>query len=63
MLGEFGSPAAVANAGPRYFGSVVGGALPASVAANWLATAWDQNVHHRAGSPIGTRRWSMASRW
>jgi hypothetical protein len=55
MLDEFGSPATVANAGPRYFGYVVGGALPASVAANWLASAWDQNAHHWAGSPIGTR--------
>jgi glutamate/tyrosine decarboxylase-like PLP-dependent enzyme len=63
MLDEFGSPATVANAGPRYFGYVVGGALPASVAANWLATAWDQNVHHWAGSPAGTRLEEVALRW
>lgn len=63
MLDEFGSPATVANAGPRYFGYVVGGALPASVAANWLATAWDQNVHHWAGSPVGTRLEEVALGW
>jgi glutamate/tyrosine decarboxylase-like PLP-dependent enzyme len=63
MLDELGSPATVANAGPRYFGYVVGGALPAAVAANWLATAWDQNVHHWAGSPVGTRLEEMALGW
>src|SRR5262245_13384868 len=41
-LDEIGSPATVASAGGRYFGLVIGGALPATVASNWLATAWDQ---------------------
>jgi glutamate/tyrosine decarboxylase-like PLP-dependent enzyme len=44
LLDEVGSPATVAMAGPRYFGFVIGGSLPVSVAANWLATAWDQNT-------------------
>jgi glutamate/tyrosine decarboxylase-like PLP-dependent enzyme len=62
-LDELGTPATVANAGPRYFGYVVGGALPVSVAANWLATAWDQNVHHWAGSPVATRLEEVALGW
>lgn len=38
-LDDIVSPATMAMAGPRFFGFVIGGALPATVAANWLATA------------------------
>jgi len=44
MLDEIGSPATMAAPGGRYFGFVTGSSLPATVAANWLATAWDQNA-------------------
>src|SRR3990172_7028639 len=40
-LDELGSPATMATAGPRFFGLVTGGSLPASLAASWLAGAWD----------------------
>jgi len=35
-------PGVVATAGSRYFGYVTGGALPATVGADWLTTIWDQ---------------------
>jgi glutamate/tyrosine decarboxylase-like PLP-dependent enzyme len=44
LLDEIGSPATMAMAGPRFFGFVIGGALPVTVAAQWLSTAWDQNT-------------------
>src|SRR5262249_55290788 len=44
LLDEAGSPATMASGGPRYFGFVIGGALPVAHAAAWLTTAWDQNA-------------------
>jgi glutamate/tyrosine decarboxylase-like PLP-dependent enzyme len=44
LLDEVGSPATMAMAGGRFFGFVIGGALPVTLAANVLASAWDQNT-------------------
>jgi len=62
-LDELGSPATMANAGGRFFGFVVGGALPVTVAANWLATAWDQNSANPAGAPAAAAFELTALRW
>jgi glutamate/tyrosine decarboxylase-like PLP-dependent enzyme len=63
LLDEIGSPATVGSAGGRYFGFVVGGSLPVSVAANWLATAWDQNAGLVILSPVAATLEQIALRW
>lgn len=63
LLDEIGSPATMATAGGRYFGLVVGGALPVTVAANWLATAWDQNAAMRVVSPLAAALEDITLPW
>jgi glutamate/tyrosine decarboxylase-like PLP-dependent enzyme len=62
-LDEIGSPATMASAGGRFFGFVIGGALPATVAANWLATTWDQNAGLVVTSPTNAVLESVSLRW
>ena len=56
-------PGLVASAGPRYFGFVVGGALPASAAADWLTAAWSQNAVLHALSPAAAAAELVAGAW
>ena len=63
LLDEVGSPATVASAGGRYFGFVTGAALPVTVAANWLATAWNQNAGLVATSALPARMEEIALAW
>src|ERR1700685_735369 len=52
-LDELGSPATIASMGRRYFGFVIGGSLPAALAASWIVSAWGQNGCMRAMSAGG----------
>jgi glutamate/tyrosine decarboxylase-like PLP-dependent enzyme len=63
LLDEVGSPATMAMAGPRFFGFVIGGALPVTVASNWLSTAWDQNSGLRQPTPATSALEDVALGW
>lgn len=55
--------ATMAMAGARFFGFVIGGALPATLAANWLAGAWDQNTGLAVVTPLSAKLEEVALHW
>jgi glutamate/tyrosine decarboxylase-like PLP-dependent enzyme len=63
LLDDVGSPATMATAGRRFFGFVMGGSLPVTLAAQWLASAWDQNTVLERITPATARLEEIALRW
>lgn len=56
-------PGLIAISGPRYFGFVMGGSVPAALAADWLTSAWDQNVGLYLATPAASVVEEVVADW
>jgi glutamate/tyrosine decarboxylase-like PLP-dependent enzyme len=63
QLAERAGPGLVGMAGGRYFGFVIGGGVPAALAADWLTSAWDQNAGLHVCGPSAVVVEEVAHRW
>jgi glutamate/tyrosine decarboxylase-like PLP-dependent enzyme len=63
LLDDVGSPASVGMCAPRFFGFVIGGSMPVTVATNWLTTAWDQNAVMNEITPAVSMLESVSLGW
>jgi glutamate/tyrosine decarboxylase-like PLP-dependent enzyme len=63
QLAEGVDPGLVATTGGRFFGFVIGGTLPAALAADWLTSTWDQNPGFYVLSPAAAEVEEIAATW
>lgn len=62
-LARLADPGLMAMASGRFFGWVIGGTLPAAMAADWLVSAWDQNAGMRFATPATAAAEEAAGSW
>src|ERR687898_925222 len=62
-LARAADPGTMATPGGRFFGFVIGGSLPAALAADWLASAWDQNAGLYAAAPAASVVEEVCGAW
>jgi glutamate/tyrosine decarboxylase-like PLP-dependent enzyme len=63
LIDDVVSPATMGFSSPRFFGWVIGGVYPVALAADWLASAWDQNSVYYEASPGSVTLEATAIRW
>jgi glutamate/tyrosine decarboxylase-like PLP-dependent enzyme len=63
LLADLAEPGLMAMASGRFFGWVIGGTLPAALAADWLVSAWDQNTGLRFATPATAAAEEAAGGW
>lgn len=62
-LARAAEPGLTAMPSGRFYGWVIGGALPAALAADWLTSAWDQNASMAEGTPAAAAFEQVALSW
>jgi glutamate/tyrosine decarboxylase-like PLP-dependent enzyme len=63
LLATLAEPGLMAMQSGRFFGWVIGGTLPAALAADWLVSAWDQNAGLRYATPAVVAAEESAAAW
>jgi glutamate/tyrosine decarboxylase-like PLP-dependent enzyme len=63
LLATLADPGLMAMQSSRFFGWVIGGTLPAALAADWLVSAWDQNTALRYATPATAAAEEAAAAW
>ena len=63
LLAAVAEPGLMAMPSGRFFGWVIGGTLPAALAADWLVSAWDQNTGLRYATPATAALEQAAATW